>query len=145
MPSPTDPSVTGLVLGAGGSKRLGAPKQLLPYGTHAPGPSCRLDPSLVRPVMVAIGGSALEVRAGVDLAGTEVVVTTPTERVLLVDRGGARLVDPRCESSCDSGRPAGRHGSHGAELVAGGEGTVASAATRTAAATDRVRLRFAIR
>ena len=35
MPSPTDPFVTGLVLGAGGSKRLGSPKQLLPYGDAA--------------------------------------------------------------------------------------------------------------
>jgi len=33
MPSPRrDGFVTGLVLGAGGSRRLGRPKQLLPYG-----------------------------------------------------------------------------------------------------------------
>src|SRR5262245_11293463 len=67
---------TGLVLGAGGSKRLGRPKQLLPYGDgtllgHVVGVAreCRFEQTLV-----AIGGSADDVRAGVDLAGVEVVV-----------------------------------------------------------------------
>ncbi len=33
MPSPrAETFITGLVLGAGGSRRLGRPKQLLPYG-----------------------------------------------------------------------------------------------------------------
>ena len=68
--------VAGLVLGAGGSRRLGRPKQLLPYGDgtllgHVVGVAreCAFDQTIV-----AIGGSAEEVRAGVDLAGTEVVV-----------------------------------------------------------------------
>jgi molybdenum cofactor cytidylyltransferase len=59
MPSPTDPSVCGLVLGAGGSKRLGRPKQLLPYrdGTllgHVIGVAraCDFDQ-----LVVAIGGA----------------------------------------------------------------------------------------
>jgi molybdenum cofactor cytidylyltransferase len=72
----TDPFVTGLVLGAGGSRRLGRPKQLLPYGEgtllgHAVGiaRACRFDQTVV-----AIGGAADEVRANVDLAGTTVVV-----------------------------------------------------------------------
>jgi molybdenum cofactor cytidylyltransferase len=76
MPSPTDPFVTGLVLGAGGSKRLGSPKQLLPYGDdtllgHVVGVAreCPFDQ-----LVVAIGGSAGDVRAGVDLAGADVVV-----------------------------------------------------------------------
>jgi len=78
MPSArTDqPFVTGLVLGAGGSRRLGRPKQVLPYreGTllgHAVGVAraCRFDQ-----LVVAIGGAADEVRARVDLAGAEVVV-----------------------------------------------------------------------
>ena len=75
-PSPTDPFVSGLVLGAGGSERLGRPKQLLPYGGdtllgHVVGVAraCRF-----RQTIVAIGGSADEVRASVDLAGTDVVV-----------------------------------------------------------------------
>ena len=71
-----EPFVCGLVLGAGGSKRLGRPKQLLPYrdGTllgHVVGTAraCRFDQTLV-----AIGGAASDVRAGVDLNGVEVVV-----------------------------------------------------------------------
>ena len=68
--------MTGLVLGAGGSARLGAPKQLLPYrdGTllgHVVGVAraCRFDQ-----LVVAIGGAADDVRAQVDLSGTDVVV-----------------------------------------------------------------------
>jgi molybdenum cofactor cytidylyltransferase len=77
-PSPADPNrfVTGLVLGAGGSKRLGRPKQLLPYGDgtllgHVVGVAreCRFDQTIV-----AIGGSASEVREGVDLSGAHVVL-----------------------------------------------------------------------
>ncbi len=76
MPSPTDAFVCGLVLGAGGSTRLGRPKQLLPYrdGTllgHVVGVAraCSFDQ-----FVVAIGGAADDVRAGVDLSGAEVVV-----------------------------------------------------------------------
>lgn len=68
--------VTGLVLGAGGSKRLGRPKQLLAYGDgtvlgHVVGVarSAGFDQ-----LIVAIGGAADEVREQVDLAGAEVVV-----------------------------------------------------------------------
>jgi molybdenum cofactor cytidylyltransferase len=76
MPSPTDPFVCGLVLGAGGSKRLGRPKQLLPYGDgtllgHVVGVAraCAFEQ-----LVVTIGGSADHMRASVDLAGTDVVV-----------------------------------------------------------------------
>jgi molybdenum cofactor cytidylyltransferase len=75
-PPAADPFVTGLVLGAGGSKRLGRPKQLLAYGDgtllgHVVGVarSCRFEQTIV-----AIGGSADAVREGADLAGAEVVV-----------------------------------------------------------------------
>ena len=68
--------VTGLVLGAGGSQRLGRPKQLLPYGDgtllgHVVGTAraCAFDQTIV-----AIGGSADEVRSGVDLEAVEVVL-----------------------------------------------------------------------
>ena len=71
-----DPAVCGLVLGAGGSRRLGRPKQLLPYGDGTllghvveTARRCRFDQ-----LVVAIGGAADEVRASVDLAGAEVVV-----------------------------------------------------------------------
>jgi molybdenum cofactor cytidylyltransferase len=73
--SPTERFVAGLVLGAGGSARLGRPKQLLPYGggtllghVVAVARACAFDQ-----LVVAIGGAADEVRAGVDLAGADVV------------------------------------------------------------------------
>ncbi len=100
MPSPTDPFVTGLVLGAGGSKRLGSPKQLLPYGEgtllgHVVGVAreCPFDQ-----LVVAIGGSALEVRASVDLAGAEVVVNDAYGAGCSSSITAALgVVDPRCE------------------------------------------------
>ena len=68
--------VTGLVLGAGGSRRLGRPKQLLPYGDRtllghavATARACNFDQ-----LVVPIGGAADEVRERVDLTDAEVVV-----------------------------------------------------------------------
>jgi molybdenum cofactor cytidylyltransferase len=68
--------VSGLVLAAGGSSRLGQPKQLLPYrgatlldwvlGTAR---ACAFDQ-----LLVAVGGSAEQVRGAIDLRGAEVVV-----------------------------------------------------------------------
>src|SRR6185295_16095349 len=59
-----------------GSERLGRPKQLLPYGegtllghVAATARACGFAQTIV-----ALGGSAADVRAGVDLAGAEVVV-----------------------------------------------------------------------
>jgi molybdenum cofactor cytidylyltransferase len=68
--------VTGLVLAAGGSSRLGRPKQLLPYRgrllldwTLQTARDARLAQRIV-----ALGGAADEVRARVDLSGFDVVV-----------------------------------------------------------------------
>jgi molybdenum cofactor cytidylyltransferase len=76
LPPRSEAFVTGLVLAAGGSSRLGRPKQLLPYGDgtllgHVLGVAraCPFDQ-----LVVAVGGHAEEVLAGLDLGGADVVV-----------------------------------------------------------------------
>jgi molybdenum cofactor cytidylyltransferase len=71
-----DAFVAGLVLAAGGSSRLGQPKQLLPFGpatlldhTVATARTCGFDQ-----LIVALGGAADDVRTRVDLSGADVVV-----------------------------------------------------------------------
>jgi molybdenum cofactor cytidylyltransferase len=68
--------VSGLVLAAGGSARLGRPKQLLPYrgatlldAVLDTARACGFDQ-----LLVTLGGAADEVREAVDLGGAEVVV-----------------------------------------------------------------------
>jgi molybdenum cofactor cytidylyltransferase len=67
---------TGLVLAAGGSSRLGEPKQLLPY-KGATLLDAVLDTARAAPldqIVVALGGSAEEVREKVNLEGTEPIL-----------------------------------------------------------------------
>lgn len=93
--------VSGLVLGAGGSRRLGRPKQLLAYreGTllgHVVdvARSCAFDQTIV-----AIGGAAEEVRKAVDLSGTEVVVNEEYGEGCSSSIAAALgVLDPRCEA-----------------------------------------------
>ena len=100
MPPRSDAFVTGLVLGAGGSQRLGRPKQLLPYGDgtllgHVAGVAraCAFEQ-----LVVAIGGSAGDVRGSVDLAGADVVVNDAYGEGCSSSIAAALgVVDPRCE------------------------------------------------
>ena len=101
MPSPrADTFVTGLVLVAGGSMRLGRPKQLLPYGgrpllehTLSTARACGFDE-----LIVTIGGAADEVRERVDFTGAEVVVNYAYGSGCSSSIAAALgAVDPRCE------------------------------------------------
>jgi molybdenum cofactor cytidylyltransferase len=95
-----EPFVCGLVLGAGGSRRLGRPKQLLPYGSgtllgHVVGVarSCAFDQ-----LVVAIGGAADDVRAQVDLTGAEVVVNDAYGEGCSSSIAAAlEVIDERCD------------------------------------------------
>ena len=70
------PFVSGLGLAAGGSSRLGRPKQLLPYGDgtllgHVLATACNAP---LDQLIVAVGGSAHEVLESIDLRGADVAV-----------------------------------------------------------------------
>ncbi|HLW94086.1 MAG TPA: nucleotidyltransferase family protein [Solirubrobacteraceae bacterium] len=92
--------VTGLVLGAGGSRRLGRPKQLLPYrgGTLLGHVVVTARECAFGQLVVAIGGSSEEVRAGVDLTASDVVFNPDYGEGCSSSIAAALgVVDARCE------------------------------------------------
>jgi molybdenum cofactor cytidylyltransferase len=96
-----DGFIAGLVLAAGGSSRLGQPKQTLPYnGTTLLGHvldcarACGFDQ-----LVVALGGAADEVRAKVDLGGADVVENQSYGDGCSSSIAAALpALDPRCET-----------------------------------------------
>ena len=96
----TDGFVSSVVLAAGGSSRLGRPKQLLPFGAAtlldavlSTARACPFDQRVV-----ALGGSAGEVRAAVDLTRFDVVVNESFGEGCSSSIAAALgVVDPACE------------------------------------------------
>jgi molybdenum cofactor cytidylyltransferase len=96
----TQAFVTGLVLGAGGSQRLGRPKQVLPYrdGTLLGHVVAVARTCPFQQLVLALGGAAEEVREHVDVQGAEVVVNDAYGEGCSSSIAAAlRAVDPRCD------------------------------------------------
>jgi molybdenum cofactor cytidylyltransferase len=96
------PFVSGLILAAGSSRRLGQPKQLLPFrGTTLLGwvVAQVAGASALDEVIVVLGGAAAEVRQRVDLGAARVVENPEFgEGCGSSYRTGLSALDPRAEA-----------------------------------------------
>ncbi len=95
------PFVSGLVLAAGESTRLGQPKQLLPFGstTLLGRVLSQARAAALDEVVVVIGAVAAEVRWGTDFTGVKVVENADFgEGCAPSYRTGIRTLDPRAEA-----------------------------------------------
>jgi molybdenum cofactor cytidylyltransferase len=128
---PTEDFVTGLVLAAGGSARLGGPKQLLPYGSSTllghvleVARACALDQ-----LLCVVGGSAEEVLATVDFTGVQVVENPAFgEGCSSSLAAGLRVVDERSDLLVLMlGDQPGLHATAVAGLIAGRRGAPVAA------------------
>ncbi len=93
-------TVTGVVLAAGSSRRLGTPKQLLPYrDTTLLGATLGVARGAgFDQLIVTVGGAAQAVRAAVRLDGTDVVaVDDPATGCAASLRAALDRVDPRAD------------------------------------------------
>jgi len=101
VPRSADGFVTGLVLAAGGSSRLGEPKQLMPFGERTLLDHV-LDTARISgfdQLVIALGGSAVKVQASVDLSGADVIENPGYgEGCSSSIAAGLTAVDPRCEA-----------------------------------------------
>lgn len=94
----TAPSVTGVVLAAGDSRRLGTPKQLLPYrNTTLLGATLEVAGSAgFDQLIVTLGGAAQRVREAVRLDGADVVTVEGSGAGCSASlRAALERVDPR--------------------------------------------------